>query len=143
MIKAHLDQLLELDQPTPSTGFDADFKARLAAETGDLSLDQLDQLLELDQPAPSAGFDADFKARLAATPRARRRLAWIGALAAAAALALGLWWPRAEAPRPEEAPMLAHLDLLEVYEEVDLLDALEDEDTFEAVAQLHTLEVTR
>jgi len=137
-----LNALLSRDAPEPSSSFDSSFQAAL----------ELERLLEQDQPEPSSSFDSSFQARLEVEQKLLRpRWGWsrerrwasivasLTALAAAAALFL---LPGQERPPEEDLPMLAHLELLEVYGEMELLDALEDPATFEAVAILDRLEVT-
>lgn len=158
---ALLDALLDADRPEPSPDFDDRFRARLAAERAasadpppDPREAALDRLLDADRPEPSPGFDDRFRARLARERRAGRLRGrgrvrpWLGALglAAAAAVAAFVVWPRAVTPDREpfgagaDPELLAHLDMLEVYGEIEALEALEDEETFELIARLDRLE---
>lgn len=99
----------------------------------------LDRLLDADRPEPSPGFDARFRRRLRA-PRRRRRVAVVALAALAAALVLWLRRPVEPVVPPDDAPMIAHLELLEHYGELEVLEALEDPETFELVAKLDELE---
>ena len=78
---------------------------------------------------------------LAAGPRWRRNFKITVALAAAA-LAFTFWTAgKVEdlTPPDEELDMVAHLDLLEQYDELEAFEALRNEDVFETVAALDTL----
>jgi len=157
-----LDALLDADRPEPSDDFDRRFWARMRDEA-----EALDGLLDADRPEPTDGFDERFDARLAAErradrlagsgrpgrsarrdrpgPRRARRSRWGAAAAALVAVAAGvllvvLPLDRATEPPDDDLLFVAHLDLLEVYDEVEVFDALVDPETFEMIAALDTLE---
>ena len=153
MTDQELERLLDLDAPTPSEGFDAELSQALA--NARLAEDEaLDALLGLDQPRPSAGFDGRVQAALARAraeedqeapktakvlPFVRRRASlWVGlaAAAAVAAFVLPTLWRRAEPVPDQDVAMMAHLELLEAYDELAVLDGIEDADTFDLLLEL-------
>jgi hypothetical protein len=136
-----LDRLLALDDPEPSATFDASLRHRLRqAQTEDAGLRTVAaDVLRL--PALPQRSWPNLDRALSAAPRWRRN-AFVTTVLAAAALVATFWFARKVEdlnPPDEELDMVAHLDLLEQYDELEAFEALRDEDVFEAVAALDTL----
>ncbi|MCK6572949.1 hypothetical protein L6V77_17855 [Myxococcota bacterium] len=140
-VAGRLDRLLAVDCPEPSPMFDAHLRHRLRqAQTEDAGLRTVaGDVLRL--PALPQRHWPSLDRAVAAGPRWRRNFKVTAALAAAA-LAVTFWFAgKVEdlTPPDEELDMVAHLDLLEQYDELEAFEALRDEDVFETVAALDTL----
>ena len=139
---AKLDALLAVDQPEPSAGFDAGMRFRLRREMAADTDQRMTSADVLRIPALPHHEMPILDAARKSKPFSRAGFIRV-AILAAASLAATVWFTLKEQeldPPDEELAMVAHLDLLENYEEVETYDALEDEDTFEVVAALDTLE---
>lgn len=142
-----LDTLLAADAPEPSGAFDFHFRARLRGEVfTDVSLRRGPDSPLRVPGLPPAEYAPDQRLR-SAGPRRPVRVSVL--IAAAAAFVAGfLWFTEPDAPveagdpPDEELGMVAHLELLENFDEVAALEALEDDDTFELVASLDRLEAS-
>ena len=143
VLDSRLDALLSSDRPLPSTGFDRTYRNRLrremAADSG-LRMPAADLLRVPSLPKHDSPM---FQRLRQGSPFTRRKFAVV-AVMAAASLIVTFWFAQQEQalqPPDEELAMVAHLDLLENYEEVEVFEALRDEDVFDVVASLDSLAV--
>ena len=133
-----LDGLLSLDQPTPGPDFDVQLQFKLRRE---LALDSEMRLPPVDVlrvPRLPQHNGPLFERASRPHPFTRaRKLKLAGAAVVALALSAVLG-DRLESSLPpdEDLALVAHLDLVEAFEEVSVFDALQDEETFEVVSDV-------